>query len=66
MDLYYNDKFICKTSADKLFTTIKTLLNGNGIENIPYYRCFQEGDTTVIDYGSHVNFFYIKYDEGDV
>lgn len=66
MKLYFNDVCIGYTDSDNLYSHIKAFLHGMGITSLPYYRTWvektDEGYVTVIDYGSHNNFFYIKYD----
>ena len=62
MNIRFNDKVIAKNvkTAEEVSSEIKKYMNKNGIKSGGYVRYVSlEDKLTMIDYGSHINFFYV-------
>lgn len=62
MNIRFNDKVIAKNvkTAEDVSSEIKKYMNKNGIKGSGYVRYVAlEDKLTMIDYGSHINFFYV-------
>lgn len=62
MNIRFNDKVIAKNvkTAEEVSYEIKKYMNKSGIKSGGYVRYVSlEDKLTMIDYGSHINFFYV-------